>query len=78
MYCVYVYRHIFIYLKLCIKKSFPIKDVYKNKREKEKRARMRFSENKTQIQYSYLYHKSNNLKSPGVGSQSSPHHLAFI
>ena len=47
MYCVYIYIYMkALYLK---KESFPIKNVYENKREKE-RARMRFSENQIQIQ----------------------------
>ena len=48
--CVYIYIYIYIYESFVLKKeSFPIKDVYENKREKE-RARMRFSENQIQIQ----------------------------
>ena len=48
--CVYIYIYIYIYEIFVLKKeSFPIKDVYENKREKE-RARMRFSENQIQIQ----------------------------
>ena len=48
--CVCIYIYIYIYESFVLKKeSFPIKDVYENKREKE-RARMRFSENQIQIQ----------------------------
>ena len=47
---IYIYTYIYIYESFVLKKeSFPIKDVYENKREKE-RARMRFSENQIQIQ----------------------------
>lgn len=66
---------------LPIRKLSHQRSVHKHKRaskkEKEGRERMCFLEHKTQVQYKYLCHKSNRLVDHALGSESSPHRMAF-